>query len=303
LPTGIDLVGYSAATSYIPTGFILLAAVTLDASPADGSQDQDAQLRIEGFRGEGCDSDSRRTGRACDSQAVRESLSIPRRFNGPLESGNGGYCSGIVASFLEGAAEVSLRRPVPLDTPLEVVRESDGSVRVLHGETTVAEARSAPELNVEVPAPVSPVEARLATAGYTGQVDGPFSRCFVCGRARKDALGVFAGAVEGRQLVASLWTPASWTADAEGRVLPEFVWAVLDCPTYFASYSSGTSPISVLARLTARVDAPVVAGEEHVVVAWPMETDGRKRHAGSAVLSSQGETLAVAHALLIEPRH
>jgi hypothetical protein len=233
---------------------------------------------------------------------VSESLSIPRRFNGPLEGGNGGYCSGVVAGFLEGAAEVSLRRPVPLDTPLDVVREDDGSVRVLDGEALVVEARSAPELEVEVPAPVSPHEARLAAGRYRGLSDGLFSRCFVCGRAREDAFGVFAGAVEGRQLVASPWTPPSWTADAAGRVLPEFVWAVLDCPTYFALYMNGELPISVLARLTARIDAPVVAGEEHVVIAWPIETDGRKRHAGSAVLSPDGEALAVARALLIEPR-
>jgi hypothetical protein len=38
------------------------------------------------------------------------------------------------------------------------------------------------------------------------------------------------------------------------------------------------------------------------VIAWPIEIDGRKRHAGSAVLSRDGEALAVARALLIEPR-
>lgn len=231
-----------------------------------------------------------------------ESLSIPRRFNGPLESGNGGYCSGIVAGFLEGAAEVSLRRPVPLETRLDVVRENDGSVRVLDGEALVVEARSVPELEVEVPAPVSPDEARLAAARYRGLCDGLFSRCFVCGRAREDAFGVFAGAVEGRRLVASPWTPPSWTADAAGRVLPEFVWAVLDCPTYFALYMDGGLPASVLARLTVRIDAPVAAAAEHVVIAWPIEADGRKHHAAAAVLSSAGEPLAVGRALLIKPR-
>jgi len=95
--------------------------------------------------------------------------------------------------------EVSLRRPVPLDTPLDVMCENEGSVRVLDGEALIAEARSAPELEVEVPAPVSPHEARLAAAGYRGRSDGLFSRCFVCGRAREDAFGVFAGAVEGRR--------------------------------------------------------------------------------------------------------
>jgi hypothetical protein len=60
--------------------------------------------------------------------------------------------------------------------------------------------------------------------------------------------------------------------------------------------------MSVLARLTARIDAPVVASEEHVVIAWPIDKDGRKHHAGSAVLSPGGDTLAVAQALMIELR-
>ncbi len=207
-----------------------------------------------------------------ESKRVAEPLSIPSRFNGPLESGQGGYSSGLFAGFLEGAAEVTLRRPVPLDTPLDVVREDDGSVRVLDGEALVAEARPAPELEVNVPAPVSPDEARLAVTRHRAPSDGLFSQCFVCGRAREDAFGVFAGAVEDRQLVASPWTPPSWTADAAGHVLPEFVWAVLDCPTYFALYMNGELPMSVLARFTARMDAPVIAGEEHVVIGWPIES-------------------------------
>ena len=233
---------------------------------------------------------------------MSNSLSIPSRFNEPLESGNGGYCSGVVASLLEGAAEASLRRPVPLDTPLDVMCENDGSVRVLDSEVLVVRAHSTPEPDVELPAPVSRHEARLAAGRYRGPSDGLFGQCFVCGRARQDAFGVFAGAVEGRQLVASPWTPPSWTADSAGAVLPEFVWAVLDCPTYFALYMNGELPVSVLAQLTARIDAPLIAGEEHLVIAWPIGTDGRKRHAGSAVLSPKGEFLAVARALLIEPR-
>ena len=233
---------------------------------------------------------------------MAEAVSIPRRFNGPLDSGNGGYCSGVAAGFLEGAGEVSLRRPVPLDTPLEVIRDDEGSVRVLEGEALVMEARSAPEFEVDVPAAVSSHEARTAAARYRGRSEGPFSRCFVCGRARQDAFGVFAGTVEGRQLVASPWTPPPWTGDAAGHVLPEFVWAVLDCPTYFALYMDGELPPSVLGRLTARLDAPVVGGEEHVVIAWPIGTDGRKHQAGSAVLSAGGETLATARAMLIQPR-
>src|SRR6266511_1411531 len=105
-----------------------------------------------------------------------ETLSIPSRFNGPLEGGNGGYCSGVVAGFVDGATEVTLRRPVPRERALNVVRESDGSVRVLEGEPLVAEARSAPELEVEVQAPVTPDEARPAATRYRRSSARLFSR-------------------------------------------------------------------------------------------------------------------------------
>jgi hypothetical protein len=233
---------------------------------------------------------------------VSQTISVPGRFNGPLTSGQGGYSSALFAHFVEGQAEVSLRSPVPLDTELEVIGENEGSVRVIDGETLVAEATPVAGLDLEVPATVSVAQAELASAGYLGKPDDLFGRCFVCGRGRQDALGVFAGAVEGRDLVASPWTPPDWTANADGWVLPEFIWAVLDCPTYFAVYTDGELPMSFLGRMAARIDAPVIAGEEHVVISWPLETDGRKRHAGAAVLSAEGDVLAVARALMIEPR-
>jgi hypothetical protein len=232
---------------------------------------------------------------------VAETLSVPSRFNGPLESGNGGYCSAAVASFVEGPAEVTLRSPIPLDTSLEVRREN-GTVLVLDGETLIAEAAPMPELELEVPEPVSVQEARAAEARYRGTTEGLFSHCFVCGPAREDALGIFAGDVDGRELVASSWTPPPWTADDAGRVRSEFIWAVMDCPTFFAVYRDGELPLSFLGRMAARIDAPVSAGEEHVVIAWPISAEGRKRHAGAAVLSADGDVLAAARALMIEPR-
>ncbi len=231
-----------------------------------------------------------------------ESVSIPARFNGPIENGQGGYSAGIAAGLVGGAVEVTLRRPVPLDTELAVEREEDGALQLLDGDALVVEARPAPDLAVDIPPAVTPEEARRASAGYRGVRNGPFSRCFVCGLARDDALGVFAGDVEGRDVVASPWTPPAWTADGAGTVRPEFVWAALDCPTFFAAYMGQELPMSVLGRITARIDAPVRAGEEHVVMAWPLEVDGRKRTAGAAVLSTAGEPLAVARALIIEPR-
>jgi hypothetical protein len=235
---------------------------------------------------------------------VDVALTIPARFNGPLDSGNGGYGAGAFAALVGGAAEVTLRSPIPLDAPLRAERAGEGEVGVYDGEDLIAEVRSAPDFELDVPAPVGVEEARAAMASYRGLLDGPFSRCFVCGRGREDSMGVFAGAVEGRELVASTWIPPEWAADDSGNVRPEIVWAALDCPTYFAAYlhHEGPLPPGVLARFTGRLDAPVPGGEELVVIAWPIEADGRKHHAGVAIHSAGGEVLARAQALLIEPR-
>jgi hypothetical protein len=234
---------------------------------------------------------------------VPTTLTVPRRFNGPLQSGNGGYSAGAIAAFVEGEiAEVSLRSPVPLDTELVVDAASDGSVRISDGETLVAEARSVDDLGVESPQPVSLEAAREAAGRYRGMQGGPFSKCFVCGLDREDSLGVFAGEVEGREIVASPWTPPEWAADDDGLVRPEIVWGVLDCPTYFAAYLKREElPVGFLVRQATRIDAPVKAGEEHIVVAWPLDADGRKSEAASAVLNADGKTLAIARALLVEP--
>lgn len=228
---------------------------------------------------------------------------IPGRFNGPLDSGNGGYSAGVFAALVEGTAAVDLRSKVPLDTPLAGADDGDGGARVLDGETLIAEVRPASPLALEAPAPVGVAAARQACGHYAGATSGEFSRCFVCGRAREDTLGVFAGPVAGRELVASPWTAPEWTAGSDGAVRPEIVWSVLDCPTVFAAFIGAPAlPLAFLAHYEVAQHAPVAVGEEHVMVGWPRRREGRKHWAGSAILSGAGETLAVAEALILEPR-
>lgn len=239
---------------------------------------------------------------------MSNTLEIPGRFNGPLTSGNGGYVAGALAGMADGAVEVSLRQPVPLDRPLQIRTGDDGHLAAFDGDELIADAERADSEDfdlVEPPGPVSLDEAIAAHERYRGTTGGPMSHCFVCGRDREDALGVHAGPIEGRDLVASPWTPPIWTAGSDGAsVRPEIVWAVLDCPTYFAAYRDAPDPlpISLLARFTARLDAPIRIGEPHVVIGWPIAVEGRKRHAASAIFTPAGETLAVARALVIEPR-
>jgi len=223
-------------------------------------------------------------------------LLVPRRFNGPPDSANGGYTCGVVAALLGGAAaEVTLRSPPPLEKPLAVHRDA-GAVRVTDGDVLVAEAREA-ELELDVPEPVGVDQAAAASRRGTGHwsADHPFRTCVVCGPDREpgDGFRLFPGELE-EGLFASVWTPDNARA--------EETWAALDCPTSAPVANFGEGPAMVLARLTARLDAPVAPGRAHVVLSWPLEVDGRKRHAGAALFSGAGELVAVSRALWIELR-
>jgi hypothetical protein len=238
---------------------------------------------------------------------VPDTILIEERFKGPPDSGNGGYTCGRLARFIEGpSAEVTLRLPPPIGHALQVERGDDGAARLLDGDALVAEARP---LDLHVDAPPA-VEPRVATAAEHNSpfLDGdahPFPTCFVCGpkRAPGDGLRIFAGPVSQRDLFAAAWIPDPELAGEDGLLPPELIWAALDCPTSVPVANDwgepGFLPI-VLARLSVRILKPVHAGEQHTIVSWPIEFDGRKRHAGAALHSGDGELRAVARALWIE---
>jgi hypothetical protein len=217
---------------------------------------------------------------------------VPGRFNGPPDSGNGGYTCGLVAGLLGGVAEVTLRLPPPLERELEVFR-GDGRLEVRDGERLVAEAEPV-ELDVEVPAPVSVEEAERASGRYAGFAHHAYNTCFVCGPNRTDGLRVYAGPVEGREgVVASLWTPP-------GDVTPELVWAALDCPSGWAVDDFQREGV-LLGRMAAEIDRLPSPGEPHVVIGWRVGAEGRKRFAGSALLTADGEVLARSRSTWIVP--
>src|SRR4030095_750872 len=59
-----------------------------------------------------------------------EHVVVEHRFRGPPELGQGGYACGLVAEHIDApVATVSLRRPVPLETPLKV-RSIDQTVEL-----------------------------------------------------------------------------------------------------------------------------------------------------------------------------
>jgi hypothetical protein len=234
-------------------------------------------------------------------------LRVAARFCGPPGAANGGFAGGSLAALLGGAAEVTLRRPVPLERPLPVRRgDGDGTLVVEDGGVLLAEARPATmavEL-LEVPAAVAP-EAAEAAAGRSPYYDDPvFPGCFVCGPARSpgDGLRIFPGRVAGRALWAARWAPDPSVAGADGRVRPEVVWAALDCPSGIAAADAADLPAGtavVLGRMAATVVGLPRPGDRCRVVAWPLAVDGRKHRAGSAVLGPGGEVLAAARTVWV----
>jgi hypothetical protein len=228
-----------------------------------------------------------------------DSLAIPARFNGPPDSGHGGYSAGLAASLVEGSAQVALRAPPPLETPFAVERRDDGSVALRSGDLVVLEARAA-TVDVDVPEPVSVEDAEAAEQGSPFLDDShPFPTCFACGprRAEGDGLRLFAGRVEGRDLFAAAWTPAAEFASDGAEVDPIFVWTALDCPSSAPAMGGRTI---VLASLAADLRGPVKVGETHVIGSWVIERDGRKHWTGVALWDAAGDLCAVARALWIE---
>jgi len=229
-------------------------------------------------------------------------LVIGRRFRGPPQSGNGGYTAGMLAAAAAQPVEIRLMKPPPLEKPLEIREDPAGpQLLLLDGEETVASA--APRsFELEVPRPPAYAEALAATKNFQGFREHAYPGCFVCGpeRTRGDGMRIFASPVAGRDLVAAAWLPDQSLGGADGKVLPEFMWAALDCPGFFAC-GGGVSG-ALLGLYAARIHRRVRVGEPCVVIGWEQGREGRKHWTGTAVFDEAGELCGLATATWIEPR-
>jgi hypothetical protein len=230
---------------------------------------------------------------------------IARQFAGPPTSGNGGYVAGILARGIEGPATVALRAVIPLDLPLDLAA-ADGRW-VMSGEAGVliGEARPASPADLpEPPAPPSLAEAHAAGERYVGLSETLHPICFSCATARDegDGLRVFAGQLEGAEpgTLAGVWTPHPNFADSEGLAPSEIVWAALDCPGWYAWLAHDGALAGLLGTMTCEVVRRPRVGEAHVVMAWPIAGGtGRKRFAGVALFTADGECVARGHQVWI----
>lgn len=229
-------------------------------------------------------------------------LVIARRFRGPPQSGNGGYTCGMLAAAARVPVEVRLMKPPPLERPLEIREDVENSrLLLLDGEEAVA-AATPKTFELAVPQPPSYADALAAVRGYEGFRHHTYPGCFVCGpeRSRGDGMRIFASPIDGRELCAAAWLPDTSLAGSDGKVLPEFMWAALDCPGFFASGAASRG--ALLGQYAARVDRCVHVSEACVVIGWAIGHDGRKHYTGTAIFDDAGELCGRAIATWIEPR-
>lgn len=269
-------------------------------------------------------------------------LIIPSRFCGPPSSGNGGYSAGAVSAYAGAecpqdhaqpwpTVSVSLLAPPPLDVPMHVAPRDHEGPDSPHGPDGVAgvvatydgkpvlSARCNHDELVDVE-PVTAAEARAATASYAGLVAHPFPTCFSCGTGREpgDGLRIFPGRVSDaspddhgtpRARVAATWAPDASVAedyhaygDARPRASVPVTWAALDCVGGWAGDLE--ERLMVLARMTARLDALPLIGEEHVVVGMGRGHEGRKTWTSSTMYDGSGRVVASAEHLwvAVDPR-
>jgi hypothetical protein len=136
------------------------------------------------------------------------SLIVEEKFRGPPVSGNGGYVGGLFSTVIDAAGsgniEVTLRSPIPLDQPLQVIYHTDTSANIVQGETLIAEVRE-DDFEMQLPSPPdwSLVEAAAPDSFSFGENlndllvgrQGFHPICFCCGVEHEDGLGVYAAPV------------------------------------------------------------------------------------------------------------
>ena len=226
--------------------------------------------------------------------AAAKSITVPKQFNGPPGSGNGGYSAGLLAQHLDGPHTIRLNAPIPLETPLVFSQEEDRTL--LHaGETLIMTAR--PEAATIAPRPAPSFEAaRIASEHPRAFGAGEMSVCFVCGRGREpgEGLRIFCGQLDDPETAATIWTPHETFADESGFVRDEIIWSALDCP---GGFSLPDVDRALLGEMNAVILTRPPVGESLIIASWRTGGKGRKHMAGTALYTAEGKLLAHADTL------
>jgi len=239
-------------------------------------------------------------------------LIIPARFRGPPSSGNGGYVAGAVAERFawrpgapeDAAVEVTLRSPIPLDTPMQLECSDESHLRLMLGEQPIAEAMPT-QLSMPIPPPpglAAALAARPASPALQPRINeliaggtGFHPVCVCCGAdvPEGEGLRVFAAPVPGFDGVAAAWRPHPALANPDGELPERLIWTALDCPGQFA-YLAADIRTGMLGRMTARVLRRVPVDADYVIIGWREAVERRKHFAGTALFDADGALCAFA---------
>ncbi len=227
---------------------------------------------------------------------------IDPRFNGFPDIALGGYVGGVLARG-HPSSELTLRRPVKISKPYEIVASPDGTQTLQDGNEILAFAREA-SLDLDVPQPIGLEESKLASRDYVGLRRHLVPTCFNCGplRSEGDGLRIFPGRVAERDIVAAPWIPAKSLGNSSGVVESEFTWSALDCPTIWALIlrdQPDSTDRAVTSRLAVKLISQVQAEQPHIVIGWKVSEGERTRVAGGAIYSVDGQLRALAKHTLV----
>ena len=213
---------------------------------------------------------------------MTENVTIDRRFRGPEGSANGGYAAGLLAAFVDGPAEVTLRLPPPLERPLAVERDG-GRLLLLDGEAARGRGGSRRRRARAARARLAGTRPPRRAAGACAFEADTFRGCFSCGQLRDDGDGlrIFPGRSKAGDPVAAPWVAREASVPrSSGRR------STAPAPTRVSAQGRGET---VLGRMAARIERLPDEGERCVVIGWPRGEDGRKLYAGTALWTAEGE--------------
>lgn len=230
-------------------------------------------------------------------------VTIPRQFNGPPESGNGGWVSGLIAAARleqDPAEPVSarLRMPPPLDTPLAWEHDASETRLMTHGGAVVGTA-TAGAFRREAPPFVDAAGVDAGLAAYLGFHSHPFGDCFTCGTARGegDGLRIFTGPL-GEGLTAGPWHVHPAFDRGDGTADLPVAWAALDCPGGWAADFSAQPML--LGTMTAQLLKAPEVGRTYHCVGRLSGQEGRKFFTDVALYTPEGDLVGRSEQIWIQ---
>lgn len=252
-------------------------------------------------------------------------VSIDSLYNGPVNCGNGGYISGLLAGLLNSEngsdAEIRINAAFPVETPLQV-KNTDTGVGVYLDDKLLGSVRSI-QLELVIPMPPDVASARAASERFDFMHYSAPQGCYVCSpnRDSESGLGVFCGALLHEHLndeplnnqplnngadaepenieqniVAALWRPTANLCVADGTVDNIYVWSALDCPgAYAIKAAEPDAGVQLLGTCRGSIKAALSAGLDYIISSWKIAPNsGRKRFMGVAIHNTAGDLMACA---------